>query len=74
MQKALIKLESTETGYSMDTCGNIFTIALMIGNAISEIEDKLPSPVRALFREALAESYKRGCEKNGENESTAGDS
>ena len=64
MNNAKIVIEKTDNGLSLEVGGAIPVLGLMLGEAIADIESKLPVPSVPLFREAVKIAYKRGCERD----------
>ena len=64
MNNAKITIEKTADGLSLEIGGSVPVLGFMLGEAIADIESKLPAPAVLLFREAVKIAYKRGCERD----------
>ena len=71
--KTIVRMESGEKGFSLDTSGSVVIMGQMIGRTIADIEAKVPAFVAQAFRYAIIKGYEGG-EEDAENAAVAGDS
>lgn len=72
--KTLVRMESSEQGFSLDTSGSVVIMGQMIGRTIADIESKVPPLIRQAFRCAIMAGYEEGGELDAENAAVTGDS
>lgn len=73
MNKTVVRMESNEQGFSLDTSGSVVIMGAMIGRTIADIEAKVPALVAQMFWRAIIQGYEGG-EEDAENAAVTGDS